>query len=273
VRRRIDAGSVARSCSKKQFLRKTRRGKLNEAAWRADKKLLEREHRALHGAVGRVLPHGSGCKISAPALRRGRSRYLSCRADTASPPADGALISVSAFAGTGQERTCPEAFWKRRIAAIPDAAAARQSEAFANVIPPMASTGMENRAGKLRPTGQAPVARRMPLSMGVAKMGQRKGSPRHRLRPICSLQRVTETPSENPGLGIGRSKAASPPAEEDCPLPDAHRRRARRGLRPGDRSLGDACWSSVLAVDFAARCKASRVSNPQLFPERSFSRI
>jgi hypothetical protein len=48
-----------------------------------------------------------------------------------------------------------DASWKRRIAAIPDAPAPRQSEAFSGVMPPMASTGMET-ARQTAPSRSSP---------------------------------------------------------------------------------------------------------------------
>jgi uncharacterized damage-inducible protein DinB len=56
VRRRIEGGKIG-SCVVKgsNFFLRPERDKANEAAWRADKKLLEREHHALRQAVERVL--------------------------------------------------------------------------------------------------------------------------------------------------------------------------------------------------------------------------
>ena len=56
VRRRIEGekrGSFALEGS--NFFLRPEKGRLTEAAWRADKELLEREHRALCAAVTRVL--------------------------------------------------------------------------------------------------------------------------------------------------------------------------------------------------------------------------
>ena len=64
LRRRIEGrkrGSFALQGS--NFFRRPEAGKLNEAAWSADKKLLEREHRALRGAVAKVLLSGRGRKL------------------------------------------------------------------------------------------------------------------------------------------------------------------------------------------------------------------
>src|SRR6266481_249922 len=73
------------------------------------------------------------------------------------------------------------ASWKSRMAAIPEAPAARQSEAFNDVIPPMASTGMETArqtsASRLRPCG-APHA----AFDGWAKTGPKK-------KIICAFAR------------------------------------------------------------------------------------
>src|SRR6266849_5095857 len=54
---------------------------------------------------GQSIAHRTWCQITAPALRRGVPRCLSCRADKASPPADGALISESVLATSEQGRT------------------------------------------------------------------------------------------------------------------------------------------------------------------------
>jgi hypothetical protein len=56
VRRRI-AGEKRGSFALKgsNFFARPEKGKLNEAAWAADKELLEREHRALRAAVTKVL--------------------------------------------------------------------------------------------------------------------------------------------------------------------------------------------------------------------------
>lgn len=56
VRRRIEGGKRGSFVLKgSNFFLRPERGKADEAAWRADKKLLEREHHALREAVGRVL--------------------------------------------------------------------------------------------------------------------------------------------------------------------------------------------------------------------------
>ncbi|HEX7695741.1 MAG TPA: DinB family protein [Candidatus Acidoferrum sp.] len=56
VRRRIDGGKRGSFVLKgSNFFSRPEKGKLNEAAWSADKKLLEREHRALHMTVAKVL--------------------------------------------------------------------------------------------------------------------------------------------------------------------------------------------------------------------------
>jgi hypothetical protein len=64
VRRRIEGGkrgSFARKGS--NFFPRPEPGKWNEAAWRADKALLEREHRALRSAISKVLPTLRGVKL------------------------------------------------------------------------------------------------------------------------------------------------------------------------------------------------------------------
>ncbi len=56
VRRRIEGGKRGSFALKgSNFFTRPEPGNLNEAAWRADKELLKREHRALQQAVARVL--------------------------------------------------------------------------------------------------------------------------------------------------------------------------------------------------------------------------
>jgi len=56
VRRRIEGGKRGSFVLKgSNFFVRPEKGKMNEAAWGADKKLLEREHRALRVAVSKVL--------------------------------------------------------------------------------------------------------------------------------------------------------------------------------------------------------------------------
>lgn len=56
VRRRIEGGKRGSFALKgSNFFTRPAKGNLNEAAWSADKKLLEREHRALHVTVAKVL--------------------------------------------------------------------------------------------------------------------------------------------------------------------------------------------------------------------------
>ena len=64
VRRRIDGekrGAFALKGS--NFFARPEKGKLNEAAWRADKKLLEREHRALRMTIAKLLRTTRGAKF------------------------------------------------------------------------------------------------------------------------------------------------------------------------------------------------------------------
>ena len=64
VRRRIDGGKRGSFALKgSNFFARPERGKLNDAAWRADKKLLEREHRALCESVARLLRTPRGEKL------------------------------------------------------------------------------------------------------------------------------------------------------------------------------------------------------------------
>ncbi len=56
VRRRIEGGKRGSFALKgSNFFVRPEKGKSNEAAWRADKELLESEHRALRAAVAKVL--------------------------------------------------------------------------------------------------------------------------------------------------------------------------------------------------------------------------
>lgn len=64
VRRRIDGGKRGSFALKgSNFFARPERGKLNDAAWRAEKKLLEQEHRALCESVARVLRTPRGEKL------------------------------------------------------------------------------------------------------------------------------------------------------------------------------------------------------------------
>ena len=64
VRRRIEGGKrgsfVLRGSN---FFARPEKGKLKEAAWSADKKLLEREHRAMHVTVAKVLRTARAAKL------------------------------------------------------------------------------------------------------------------------------------------------------------------------------------------------------------------
>jgi hypothetical protein len=56
LRRRIEGGKRGSfALAGSNFFLRPEKGKLHEAAWSADKKLLEREHRALRAAVAQVL--------------------------------------------------------------------------------------------------------------------------------------------------------------------------------------------------------------------------
>lgn len=64
VRRRIEGGKRGSFALKgSNFFARPEEGKLNEAEWRADKRLLEREHRALREAIARVLRTPRGRKM------------------------------------------------------------------------------------------------------------------------------------------------------------------------------------------------------------------
>ena len=64
VRRRIESGKRGSFALKgSNFFPRPEPGKSNEAAWRADKELLEREHRALRSAISKVLPTPRGAKL------------------------------------------------------------------------------------------------------------------------------------------------------------------------------------------------------------------
>ncbi len=64
VRRRIEGGKRGSfTLQGSNFFRRPEEGKLNEGAWNADKKLLEREHRALHGAAAKSLRTARAGKV------------------------------------------------------------------------------------------------------------------------------------------------------------------------------------------------------------------
>ena len=64
VRRRIEGGKRGSfALAGSNFFRRPEPGKLNEAAWRADRQLLEREHRALLSAIAKVLGAPRGEKL------------------------------------------------------------------------------------------------------------------------------------------------------------------------------------------------------------------
>src|SRR3984893_18855882 len=64
VRRRIEGGKRGSFALKgSNFFARPEKGKLSEAAWRADKKLLEGEHRALREAVAKVLQTPRGTEL------------------------------------------------------------------------------------------------------------------------------------------------------------------------------------------------------------------
>ena len=63
VRRRIEGGKRGSFVLKgSNFFARPEKGKLNEAAWSADKKLLEHEHRALRAAIAKLLRTPRGVK-------------------------------------------------------------------------------------------------------------------------------------------------------------------------------------------------------------------
>jgi hypothetical protein len=64
VRRRIEHGKRGSFALKgSNFFARPEAGKGNEAAWRADKQLLDREHRALRAAIVKVLATSRGTKL------------------------------------------------------------------------------------------------------------------------------------------------------------------------------------------------------------------
>src|SRR5712692_11796966 len=64
VRRRIEGGKRGSFALKgSNFFTRPEPGKLNEAAWRADKKLLKREHRALRVTASKLLRTARGAKF------------------------------------------------------------------------------------------------------------------------------------------------------------------------------------------------------------------
>ncbi len=64
VRRRIEGEKKGSFALKgKNFFSRPEKGKVNEAVWRADKNLLDREHRALRAAIRKVLDTPRGIKF------------------------------------------------------------------------------------------------------------------------------------------------------------------------------------------------------------------
>jgi hypothetical protein len=64
VRRRIEGGKRGSFALKgSNFFARPEKGKWNEAAWNADKALLEREHRQMKAAIEKVLQGPRGRKI------------------------------------------------------------------------------------------------------------------------------------------------------------------------------------------------------------------
>ena len=64
VRRRIEGGKRGSFALKgSNFFARPEAGKLTEAAWQADKNLLEREHRALRAAMVNAMRKNSWCKL------------------------------------------------------------------------------------------------------------------------------------------------------------------------------------------------------------------
>ena len=64
VRRRIDGGKRGTFALKgSNFFARPEKGKLNEAAWNADKALLEREHQLMRRAIEKILQKPRGMKI------------------------------------------------------------------------------------------------------------------------------------------------------------------------------------------------------------------
>lgn len=64
VRRRIEGGKHGSfALAGSNFFARPEKGRLNEAAWRADKKLLEGEHQALRAAVAKAMETPRGAKF------------------------------------------------------------------------------------------------------------------------------------------------------------------------------------------------------------------
>jgi uncharacterized damage-inducible protein DinB len=64
VRNRIEGGKKGSfALPGSNFFSRPEKGRATESAWRADKQLLEREHRALRGAIKRVLDTPRGAKF------------------------------------------------------------------------------------------------------------------------------------------------------------------------------------------------------------------
>lgn len=67
VRRRIEGGKRGSfALEGSNFFARPEKGKASEAAWNADKRLLEREHRALRAAIVKVLRKARGAKKLRP---------------------------------------------------------------------------------------------------------------------------------------------------------------------------------------------------------------
>ena len=64
VRQRMEGGKRGSFALKgRNFFVRPEKGKCTEAAWRADKELLDREHRALRAAISQVLPTPHSSKL------------------------------------------------------------------------------------------------------------------------------------------------------------------------------------------------------------------
>jgi len=158
---------------RQQFFARPEKGKLNEAAWNADKKLLEREHRALRVAIAKLLRTSRGSKFVAQLYGIAFHDIYHAGQIRLPPPPDGALTRISVLAGTGQERACrehPERVEWQRSPLRPRQDTPRCSlEQFRRWPAP------ESRPrGTLRQAAQDLAARQMSLSDGVENTGPKK---------------------------------------------------------------------------------------------------
>ena len=127
-----------------------KKAKPSEAAWQADRELLEREHLALMGGCRASSEYTPGSKVSEADLWRGFSRCLSRGADSAAAPVDGSLRRRATYRRVRdlsgewrprywRDRRRPERGGWRRCRMRRQKGTRKR---FVRLIPPMARTGM-----------------------------------------------------------------------------------------------------------------------------------